>query len=133
MDFATDELVTVAEAAVLLRVAPSTIRRWIRQGDVPAYRVGARRVALRRGDLSALVTPAGSTGAVVVAPDGDERPSERRLTPEEQQRALAALERADRHSREILERRGGVPFPPSWEIIAEMRDERDRQLGLLPE
>ena len=30
-----EEFVTVAEAAALLRVAPSTVRRWIREGDVP--------------------------------------------------------------------------------------------------
>ena len=54
-----EEYLTVAEAATLLRVAPSTIRRWIREGDVPAYRIGRRRVALKRDDLSNLITPAG--------------------------------------------------------------------------
>ncbi len=53
-----EEYVTVAEAATLLRVAPSTIRRWIREGDVPAHRIGRRRVALRRADLARLITPA---------------------------------------------------------------------------
>ena len=53
-----EEYVTVAEAATLLRVAPSTVRRWIREGDVPAYRIGRRRVALRRDDLANLITPA---------------------------------------------------------------------------
>ena len=48
---------TVTEAAALLRVAPSTIRRWIREGDVPTYRLGQRRIALRRMDLATLVTP----------------------------------------------------------------------------
>ena len=39
--FTVDEdFVTVAEAATLLRVAPSTIRRWIREGDIPAHRSG---------------------------------------------------------------------------------------------
>jgi excisionase family DNA binding protein len=45
-----EEFLTVAEAATLLRVAPSTIRRWIREGDVPAHRIGRRRVALLRAD-----------------------------------------------------------------------------------
>ena len=53
-----EEYLTVAEAATLLRVAPSTIRRWIREGDVPAHRIGRRRVALRRADLARLITPA---------------------------------------------------------------------------
>ena len=52
-----DEFVTVAEAAMLLRVAASTVRRWIRAGDVPAHRIGRRRVARRRADLATLITP----------------------------------------------------------------------------
>ena len=52
-----EDYLTVTEAATLLRVAPSTIRRWIREGDVPAYRLGQRRIALRRMDLATLVTP----------------------------------------------------------------------------
>ena len=47
-----EDYITVAEAATLLRVAPSTVRRWIRQGDVPAYRIGQRRVALRHAGVA---------------------------------------------------------------------------------
>ena len=123
-----DDFVTVAEAAALLRVAPSTIRRWIRQGTVPAYRIGPRRVALKRGELSALVSPTAETESAandgVFIADGPLR----RLTLEERARALAALERAERHSQEIRARLGGRLFPPSWKVIAEMRDERDREL-----
>ena len=127
---ALDEVyVTVAEAATLLRVAPSTIRRWIREGDVPAYRIGRRRVALKRDDLSNLITPTGlgmeTSGKVV----GDQNWKPRRLTAEEQQRALEALERAQRHAAETTARRGGKLFPPSWITINEQRDERTRQLS----
>ena len=124
-----DEFVTVAEAATLLRVAPSTIRRWIREGDVPAYRIGRRRVALKRDDLSNLITPAGpsmeTSGKVV----GDQTWEPRRLTPEEQRQALEALDRAQRHAEETRARRGGKLFPPSWITINEQRDERIRQLS----
>jgi excisionase family DNA binding protein len=124
-----EEYVTVTEAATLLRVAPSTVRRWIREGDVPAYRIGRRRVALKRDDLSNLITPAGpgmeTRGEVV----GDEKWEPRRLTPEEQQRALEALERAQWHAAETTARRGGKLFPPSWITINEQRDERTRQLS----
>jgi excisionase family DNA binding protein len=126
-----DDFVTVAEAAALLRVAPSTIRRWIRQGTVPAYRIGPRRVALKRGELATLVAP---TAANENTHGTGLRYGEgllRRLTLEQQQRGLAALERAERLSQEIAERRrlaGFPPLPPSWEVIAEMRDERDREL-----
>jgi excisionase family DNA binding protein len=120
-----EEYLTVAEAAAHMRVAPSTIRRWIRQGDVPAYRIGRRRVALRRADLSGLIAPARPDPEPVrVATDG----TNYKLTPEQKERSLAALERARQQRREILARRGGVPFRSSEEIIHEMRDERDRQL-----
>lgn len=124
-----EEYVTVAEAAALLQVATSTVRRWIREGDVPAYRIGRRRVALKRDDLSNLITPARpgmeTSGKVV----DDQKWEPRRLTPEEQQRALEALDRAQRHAAETTARRGGKLFPPSWITINEQRDERTRQLS----
>jgi excisionase family DNA binding protein len=124
-----DQYLTVAEAAKLLRVAPSTIRRWIRDGDVPAYRIGQRRLALKRADLTSLITPVGSErgqdDGIAVA----ERFELPRLTIEEQQRSLHALERAEHLNKEILEQRGGKPFRPSLDIIHETREERTRQLG----
>jgi excisionase family DNA binding protein len=124
-----EEFVTVAEAATLLRVAPSTIRRWIREGDVPAHRIGRRRVALRRADLARLITPARPAAetkndAAVAEPAVD-----RRLTPEEKQRALDALERAQKLAKRTFEERGGKLFPPAWITINEQRDERTRQLS----
>jgi excisionase family DNA binding protein len=124
-----EEFLTVAEAATLLRVAPSTIRRWIREGDVPAYRIGRRRVALKRDDLSNLITPARHGMETSVEVVGDERWEPRRLTPEEQQQALEALDRAQRHAAETRAHRGGKLFPPSWITINEQRDERTRQLS----
>lgn len=47
-----EEYVTVAEAASFLKVSPSTIWRWIDQGVLPAYRIGQRRIRLRRVDLA---------------------------------------------------------------------------------
>jgi excisionase family DNA binding protein len=124
-----EEFVTVAEAATLLRVAPSTVRRWIREGDVPAHRIGRRRVALRRADLARLITPA--------RPTPDEKNNAavgdpvvgRRLTPEEQQHALEVMDRIQQRAREIQARRGGKLFPPAWITINEQRDERTRQLS----
>jgi hypothetical protein len=52
-----------------------------------------------------------------------------RLTPEEQQQALAALERAQRHAAELLKHRGDQPVPQAWELLNEARDERTRQLS----
>ena len=127
MQTIVDDYLTVAEAAALMRVAPSTIRRWIRAGQVAGYRLGPRRVALKRGDLAALVTAAPTRTDVepstVPLPATEIQPP----TPAEWERGMAALERAKRRAERIHQRRGGQPFPPAWETLAEIRDERDRQ------
>ncbi len=134
MQTIADDFLTVAEAAALMRVAPSTIRRWIRTGDVPGYRLGPRRVALKRGDLAALVTAAPTRTDVepgIVPPPATAPLAATEIrppTPEEWERGMAALERAERLAEQIHARRGGKPFPPAWETIAEMRDERTRHL-----
>jgi excisionase family DNA binding protein len=128
MSAVDEEYLTVAEAATLLRVAPSTIRRWIRQGDVPAHRIGRRRVALKRDDLSNLITPA-RPGAETSGEAGDQKWEPRQLTPEEQQQALELMDRIQQRAKEITAQRGGKLFPPSWITINEQRDERTRQLS----
>ena len=39
----TRELVTVQEAAERLRVHVETVRRWVREGKLPAKKIGATR------------------------------------------------------------------------------------------
>jgi excisionase family DNA binding protein len=124
-----EEYVTVAEAATLLHVAPSTVRRWIREGEVPAYRIGRRRVALKRSDLTTLIRPVHTTSNHERFSSEAEQLDIRRLTPEEVQRGLEAMDRARRRAKEIRARRGGKLFPNSWETLAELRDERTRQLS----
>ena len=124
-----EDYITVTEAATLLRVAPSTVRRWIREGDVPAFRIGRRRVALKRDDLRNLITPARPAIETKNNAAVDDPVVGRRLTPEEVQQALEALDRAQRHAAETTARRGGKLFPPSWITINEQRDERTRQLS----
>ena len=122
-----EEFLTVAEAATLLRVAPSTVRRWIREGDVPAHRIGRRRVALRRADLASLITPARPTTETKNFAAVDDPVVGRQLTPEEKQHALEVMDRIRRRAKEIQARRGGKLFPPAWITINEQRDERTRQ------
>jgi excisionase family DNA binding protein len=129
MSAVDEEYLTVAEAATLLRVAPSTVRRWIREGDVPAHRIGRRRVALRRADLARLITPARPAAETKGDMAVNEPVVGRRLTLEEVQQALDALDRAQRHAKETRARRGGKLFPPAWITINEQRDERTRQLS----
>jgi excisionase family DNA binding protein len=122
-----EEYLTVAEAANLVRVSPSTIRRWIREGNLPAYRLGPRRVGLKRDDLSAMVAPIGKYPKSIQVETDTERLKRRKLTSEEARRGVEAMDRLEQTVREISARHGG-PSPSSLAIIDEMREERDRQL-----
>lgn len=52
-----DELLTIKEAAALLKMSTVTVRRWLKQGRLAGYRVGARSIRLRRRDVEALLEP----------------------------------------------------------------------------
>lgn len=60
---------TVAEAARLLEVSPSTIWRWIDAQRLPAYRLGPRSIRIRRQDLEAAIRPARGGGEAIVERD----------------------------------------------------------------
>ena len=51
---ADSELLTIAEAAAMLRLRPSTVRAWILRRKVPYCKVG-RLVRIRRADVEAIV------------------------------------------------------------------------------
>ena len=51
------DYVTVAEAAKELSVSPATVWRWIAAERLPAYRVGARKIRIKRWDLERVVQP----------------------------------------------------------------------------
>lgn len=117
-----DEYVTVAEAAAQLGVAQSTIRRWIREERVPAYRLGDRRILLRQHDLEGLAVPIRPVDEV----DLSLRPP--LMTDEEQARAWEVVRQLERFREKLLKERGGKPFRSSVEDIREMREERTREL-----
>jgi excisionase family DNA binding protein len=134
------ELLTVAEAAELLKVDQSTIRRWINAGTLPAYRVGQRFVRVKRGDLSAVITPKAiheSPVGTVSDPPQDPPGSGMRYvtsvnqirppTPEEREQNRMALARAT-DLRHELEKKYGEFHPSSWELLDEARRERIEQL-----
>jgi excisionase family DNA binding protein len=67
-----DEFLTVDEVAKTLKVNQQTVRNWIDRGQLPAVRVGARRVRVRRSALDEFLAAGEMAGE---APDvGDRRP-----------------------------------------------------------
>ncbi|HSV75350.1 MAG TPA: helix-turn-helix domain-containing protein [Chthonomonadales bacterium] len=59
MESASRDLLTVEQAADYLQMSQSSIRSYIRQGVLKAYRVaGKRRVLIMRDDLLKLLEPA---------------------------------------------------------------------------
>jgi len=52
--YSTEEFLTVAEVASLLRLNEQTVRNWIDDKKLPAFRIG-RRVRVARSDLDDLV------------------------------------------------------------------------------
>src|SRR6266496_527379 len=52
-----DELLTVAEAAEIVKVTPHTIYRWIAVGRLPARRYSRRTLRVRRKDLEEAALP----------------------------------------------------------------------------
>jgi excisionase family DNA binding protein len=121
-----DDLISVKEAAKILHVSESTVWRWIDRDILKAYRVGPKRVCLRRGELK----PTPKTSDRMTGGGGQEG-LRKFLVPmspgpkpglEELMKEIRALHE------EQLAKRGGVPFPESWIDINEMRDERSEQL-----
>jgi excisionase family DNA binding protein len=123
----SEPYLTVRQAAEHFSVHPSTIRRWIDRGRLPAYRLGEKRIGVRPSDLARLVSPRsarrGHGGGMAHA----ERPIILRLTKEEQRRGLKALAELERF-RDELAARSGKLSPESWELLNQSRDERTRDL-----
>jgi excisionase family DNA binding protein len=128
IDHDTD-LLTIAEAAKLLKVSTVTIHRWLKAGRLPSYRVGQKSVRIRRGDLAAVVTPLADT------PTSEAQPwhvhtsldTIRPLTKGEQRRAREALLASEALIARMRARRGGVPYAESWPVIRDAREERSQQ------
>jgi len=57
-----EEFLTVMEIAETLKVNPMTVRNWISREELPALRVGSRRVRVRRADFDAFLARSQAVG-----------------------------------------------------------------------
>jgi len=125
-----DEFVTVSEAAKALRVSVPTIKRWLKDGRIPAYRLGPRYIRIRRADLTGVLTP--MREEVSPMPEGPVRelaPIPTTLTVKPLTAAqIVQLDKAIRGTQKVIEmirtRRNGEPLAPSWPILRESREDR---------
>src|SRR5918999_2101998 len=118
------DLLTLPEAATLLKVSVVTIRRWIKQGRLPAYHVGPRKVRINRSDLSKAFTPTNQEEVSAMP----ERIPIRPLTDAEVRAGLVALKESAALIERLRERRRGKPLAPSWPVIRQEREERSQRL-----
>jgi excisionase family DNA binding protein len=109
-----DELLTVKEAAALLKMSTVTVSRWLKQGRLVGYRVGARSIRLRRLDVEALLEP-----------------TQTEVTDEEVAQREEVIRRLNERHAEMLRARGGKPMASSVDLIREDR-ERDSFVRYLP-
>jgi excisionase family DNA binding protein len=61
-DRGADSFLTVAEVAEMLKLNQQTVRNWIDQGSLPAFKVG-RRVRIRRSDFERVLERSYSAGS----------------------------------------------------------------------
>jgi excisionase family DNA binding protein len=118
-----DELLTIKEAAALLKMSVVTVRRWLKQGRLVGYRVGPRSIRLRRCDVEVLLESTHVEETI-------ERES-RSLSDAEVAQLEEAIRRSDELRERIYREHGGKPMPSSIDLISEDR-ERDSFVRKLP-
>ncbi|MCL4545760.1 MAG: helix-turn-helix domain-containing protein [Chloroflexi bacterium] len=128
MDATAGQLLTVPEAARLLKVSTSTIWRWINRGELPAYRAGQRRIVLKATEIQHILTAGrqrhGEGGSTMPEPVIPLSP----LTPTDVARLQAAMAQAQAIRARILQERHGRLLPSSTELLREQREQRSAQL-----
>lgn len=124
----TEEYLTIADTAQALRVSTVTVHRWIKQGRLPAYHVGPRKVLVRRADLTKVMTPVVQEEVTVIQEFEPSRIVIKPLTDEEVEQGRQALKQADALIAAIWSRSKRKPLGSSAEFLHEAREERTKQL-----
>jgi excisionase family DNA binding protein len=89
----TDEFLTVAQVADLLKISEQTVRNWIDAGKLRGIRAGARRVRIARADLDAFLEASTRPRRAAPPDKGELEPLRRSLMG-----ALAAVDAGDRQA-----------------------------------
>jgi excisionase family DNA binding protein len=118
------DLLTLKEAAALLKVSVVTLRRWIKQGRLPAYHVGPRKVRIRRADLAKAFTPTSQEEVSAMPESLTLQP----LTDAEVREQLQAIDKSQEFIERLRSERGGKPLDSSVPLIRQAREERSKQL-----
>jgi excisionase family DNA binding protein len=94
---------TVADAARLLQVSPSTVWRWIAAGRLPAQRLGPKTIRILPEDLDALRQPARPAPTrVSLTLEEFEAISDVPPSPEELARRQAVIARIIEHRKDFV-------------------------------
>lgn len=127
------ELLTVPEAAELLKVSAVTVSRWLKQGRLPAYRVGPRAVRIRRADIDRILAPAVAMASGTresppntPAASGESASEGETAIPSRADR-LAVNEEAMALRSRILARRRGQVFASASDDLAKARQKRRKR------
>ena len=111
------DLLTVKEAAALLKVSTVTIKRYLKSGRLPGYQVGPRAIRIRAQDLAHLLRPTQTQKVTVQQEHG--RVTFPTPTPDE----LARRQALAKAIREIRQRTDIRPLTTA-DLVRQARDER---------
>lgn len=118
------DLLTIAEAAGLLKISTVTIQRWIKQGRLTAYHVGPRKVRIHRSDLIKVLTLTQRQKVRLV----QDRIAILPLSDEQVRQGFEALKKSEALIQRIREQRQDRPLPPSWQLIRQEREKRSKNI-----